>query len=83
MPKAVMISHDNYCLLFKTFLNRTLKTKNTVNGKERTLSYLPLSHVAGQLQDILSPCINGGNLFIADPSVLQGNMLKFLLACRP
>lgn len=83
MPKAVMISHDNYCMMTKTVVKRSLKTKNVDTGKERTLSYLPLSHVAGQLQDIIAPCNIGGNLFIADPSVLQGNMLKFLLACRP
>ena len=44
---------------------------------------LPLSHIAAQLIDLVVTVRAGGNLFFTDPSALQGNLVKFLLACRP
>lgn len=50
MPKGVMLSHDNYTW-----------TKNSVDTiykrtdiQYRMVSYLPLSHVAGQFTDLVS-----------------------------
>jgi long-chain-fatty-acid--CoA ligase ACSBG len=55
-PKAVMISHDNIAFeagcLYKT-LKETVGYGQT--EPERLLSYLPLSHVAGMMLDIISP----------------------------
>merc|ERR1719271_392864 len=57
MPKAVMISHDNITFVASAVLY-TLKTSAKVGVgavQERMLSYLPLSHVAGMMLDIVCP----------------------------
>mmetsp|Transcript_44120 Transcript_44120/g.82855 ORF Transcript_44120/g.82855 Transcript_44120/m.82855 type:complete len:754 (-) Transcript_44120:306-2567(-) len=58
-PKAVMVSHDN--LYFESNTVLTLLKRSVGFGagesQERFLSYLPLSHVAGMMIDILSPVV--------------------------
>ena len=50
-PKAVLLSHDNI-----TFTVRSLKERvqSNVPDRQRVVSYLPLSHIAGQIFDIFS-----------------------------
>jgi len=61
-PKAVMISHDN--ILFEaSVVLKILMENSTVNQEaeeERILSFLPLSHVAGMMVDIITPLIVTG-----------------------
>lgn len=52
-PKAVMISHDNLVYEASAFLGATNAIGN--GGEERLISYLPLSHVAGMLVDVVAP----------------------------
>jgi long-chain-fatty-acid--CoA ligase ACSBG len=52
-------------------------------GKGRLLSLLPLSHVASQLCDLVITLKLGASLYFADPSALQGNIVKFLQVSRP
>jgi long-chain-fatty-acid--CoA ligase ACSBG len=52
-------------------------------GKGRILTYLPLSHAAAQLVDLLIPIKCGYNVFFPDPSVLQANLVKFLNIAKP
>jgi long-chain-fatty-acid--CoA ligase ACSBG len=58
-PKAVMVSHDNII-----YLSRTVKkhleddTVFGTRGQERVISYLPLSHVAGMMLDIIMPLVS-------------------------
>ncbi len=78
-----MISHDNY-----TFVSDSVSTPMGINapeklGKGRCLSLLPLSHVAAQLLDLVIAVRLGANVFFSDPSVLQGNLVKFLQVSRP
>lgn len=50
-PKAVLLSHDNMtftCLAGKTVFGDAIGTR------KRIVSYLPLSHIAGQVFDIMS-----------------------------
>jgi len=54
-PKAVMITHDN--ILFASFLVSRLMPLVKEGAQERMLSYLPLSHVAGLMIDIISPIV--------------------------
>jgi len=58
-PKAVMISHDN--ILFEaSAVLQVLEEHTTVNKKaeeERIISFLPLSHVAGMMVDIIVPIL--------------------------
>jgi long-chain-fatty-acid--CoA ligase ACSBG len=54
-PKAVMISHDNLIFEVRAYMRLMSEIfgKNAI--QERIVSYLPLSHVAGMLIDMLSP----------------------------
>jgi len=49
-PKAVMLSHDNM-----TWIVRALKDQfpEFMTDRQRGVSYLPLSHIAGQVIDIM------------------------------
>lgn len=80
-PKAVMISHDNYTFVTDAVLEPLDLEENY--GNTRSLSLLPLSHVAAQLVDLVIAIKAGANVFFTDPSALQGNLVKFLHACRP
>lgn len=55
-PKAVMISHDN--ILFESACVLQILPNCREDKAERVLSYLPLSHVAGLLVDIISPIVS-------------------------
>ena len=50
-PKAVMLSHDNMTWTGMTFIDAY---KDTVGINNRTVSFLPLSHIASQYTDIIS-----------------------------
>jgi len=52
-PKAVMISHDN--LLWESHAVFSECESIGYSEEERLISYLPLSHVAGMMVDIISP----------------------------
>jgi len=54
-PKAVMISHDNILWASQTVLGVIPNGKT--DKAERILSYLPLSHVAGLMVDIICPIV--------------------------
>lgn len=55
-PKAVMISHD--CLAFEAYSACGLLAElYQETQEERVISYLPLSHVAGMLVDIINPLV--------------------------
>lgn len=57
-PKAVMISHDNMLFEATAVLNLLKESSvGTQEEQERMLSYLPQSHVAGMLLDIVAPVI--------------------------
>lgn len=57
-PKAVMISHDNLVYEASTVVNELKSHEVAVKEEEeRIISYLPLSHVAGMMVDIICPLI--------------------------
>ena len=89
-PKAVMISHDN--LIFDVsgvmYLVRDLFGKT--GAEERIVSYLPLSHVAGMLVDMMCPLWLTANtpswasLSFARPYDLKiGSIKDRLVAVKP
>ncbi len=80
-PKAVMISHDNYTWVADG-IGANFKLDKS-DRKGRMISMLPLSHVAAQVVDLILCIRFGFNLFFTDPSALQGNLVKFLLICKP
>lgn len=54
-PKAVMISHDNIIFESSAIMGQLKPYGVGSGGAERILSYLPLSHVAGMMVDIIAP----------------------------
>jgi len=55
-PKAVMISHDNIVFESRSVITALGIIGNTPE-EERIISYLPLSHVAGMMVDIVLPLV--------------------------
>eukprot|EP00090_Calanus_glacialis_P001655 TRINITY_DN1118_c0_g1_i1.p1 TRINITY_DN1118_c0_g1~~TRINITY_DN1118_c0_g1_i1.p1 ORF type:complete len:660 (-),score=151.24 TRINITY_DN1118_c0_g1_i1:339-2318(-) len=78
-PKAVMMSHDN--------LTWNAKTASTIHkfekGNFRILSYLPLSHIAGNMVDIHAPMYMAGTTYFADKNVLKSTLLDNTNWCKP
>jgi len=91
-PKAVMISHDN--IIFEATSAATLIGKSTgtldIEMQWRILSYLPLSHVAGLMVDIVTPLvITGGHIpwetvfFARNYDLKAGTVKDRLCAAQP
>jgi long-chain-fatty-acid--CoA ligase ACSBG len=90
-PKAVMISHD--CIIYESSIVKTLLQKSCSVGmpgeEERIVSYLPLSHVAGMMVDIVMPAVNSASeswttTYFARPYDLKAGSIKDrLVAARP
>lgn len=79
-PKAVMISHDNLTWTSKKFMD-DLPVRLT--NEERSISYLPLSHVAAQMLDIHCPITVGSRCYFARPDALKGSLKGTLAEVRP
>ena len=79
-PKGVMLSHDN--LTWEPY-SITVHLENIQQGKEILVSYLPLSHVAGQMMDIFLPLTIAGTIYFADRDALKGSLVKTLLEAQP
>lgn len=82
MPKGVMLSHDNYTWVYKSF---NVKKPESLRSDEqfRAVSYLPLSHVAAQLQDITGAMMDAMHIYFAEPTALQGTLIQTLIEVRP
>lgn len=88
MPKGVMLTHDNMTFYQQTALKDALKDYEQypgqmVNGEERIISYLPLSHVAAQFTDLVSPLFFNITVFFAKPDALSGSLIDTLKEVRP
>jgi long-chain-fatty-acid--CoA ligase ACSBG len=90
MPKAVMVTHDNirYQLLVGSRHNADAVAPG--GAVERTVAYLPLSHIAGQIVDIFRPMFFAGRAFgvkttvyFARPDAMRGTLVETLKAVRP
>lgn len=47
------------------------------------MSYLPLSHVAGQILDLIGSLVSGSHVYFADDKALQGTLVETLKEVRP
>jgi long-chain-fatty-acid--CoA ligase ACSBG len=74
-----MISHDNICWTVKNLIDTYLD----LNHKDRFVSYLPLSHIAGQVIDIHAPMYVGSATYFAQPDALKGSLSLTLRDVRP
>ena len=80
MPKGVMLSHDNYTWTKKSMDAFRERDRSVMH---RSVSYLPLSHVASQFSDIVGSMMEGVHVFFADPTALQGTLIQTLQEVRP
>lgn len=77
-PKAVMLSHEN--LSWTADQLRDAAFQGTSAGGLRTLSYLPLSHIAEQMMSIHCAVTLGNTLYFAESIEKLADNLK---DCRP
>jgi len=66
-PKAVMITHDNITFMCKSIWETSYQdywsnTDEIISQEQRIISYLPLSHIAAQLLDIMFPIMASSGL---------------------
>ncbi|XP_071575052.1 very long-chain-fatty-acid--CoA ligase bubblegum [Temnothorax nylanderi] len=78
-PKAVMLSHDN--ILYD--LRMLIMILQVREKSEFIVSYLPLSHVAAQLIDIMANITLATTVYFADPGALKGTLINTLLVAQP
>jgi long-chain-fatty-acid--CoA ligase ACSBG len=70
-PKGCMLSHDN--LTWNTVQLNYVQVKdrpNSVGPKNRIVSYLPLSHIAGFAFEFLAHLLNSCEIYYAKPDAL-------------
>ncbi|XP_018348115.1 PREDICTED: long-chain-fatty-acid--CoA ligase ACSBG2-like [Trachymyrmex septentrionalis] len=78
-PKAVMLNHDNMLHGMRAIISMLqIKEKSEV-----IVSYLPLSHVAAQLVDIIANITLATTVYFADPNALKGTLINTLLVAQP
>jgi len=78
-PKGTMLSHD--AVTYTAVQNTDLFCWDY--GVESVLSYLPLSHVAGQMMDVFLIMSKGGTCCFADKNALRGTLLENIKHFRP
>lgn len=77
-PKACMLSHDNAVWSVTSALNYFTLGGDTYNDDDRVVSYLPLSHIAGLIFDVLAPAKVGFKIYFARSDALQGTLVQSL-----
>jgi long-chain acyl-CoA synthetase len=70
-PKAVMLSHENLAWTAKV-----LKELTQIDSDGRSLSYLPLSHIAEQIATIHGPITGGSAVYFAESIEKVADNLK-------
>lgn len=78
-PKAVEVTHQNVCTAVEGVLDRFTMHM----FEERVVTYLPLSHIAGQAIDMYCPLYVGGQVHFARPDAMKGTLKNTLLAAKP
>ena len=85
--KGVMLSHDNLVftqsVLVCTAIENYPRGWNEELNTFRLLSYLPLSHVAAMVCDVMSHLLLACELHFAKPDALSGSLKDTLLHVRP
>ncbi|XP_048845455.1 long-chain-fatty-acid--CoA ligase ACSBG2-like [Brienomyrus brachyistius] len=78
-PKGAMLSHDNITWVSLAAGTMTELTK----GIETVVSYLPLSHIAAQVNDMWVGMRFAATTYFADPDALKGTLVNTLRDVRP
>lgn len=79
LSKAVLLSHDNMIYTSRMLSKHT----NMENGDEHIVSYLPLSHIAAQIMDLVCGIIVTATVTFAKPDALKGTLVNTLRETRP
>merc|ERR1719186_1560331 len=74
-----MLSHDS--ITFNSIVTSSLFDWRF--GEETIVSYLPLSHLAGQMLDIYWAIGKGCSVYFADDNALKGTLVENLKEYRP
>ena len=77
-PKGVMVSHDN-CM----WTSGVCSVLYGLGEEDHMISYLPLSHIAAQMMDILTPLHTGLTIHFARPDAMKGSLLDTLKEVNP
>uniref|UniRef100_T1J839 long-chain-fatty-acid--CoA ligase n=1 Tax=Strigamia maritima TaxID=126957 RepID=T1J839_STRMM len=78
-PKGVMLSHDNLISMIKTMCYEFWHTPKF----GITVSYLPLSHVAALIVDVLLAILTESTVYFANPNALKGDVIEDLIEAKP
>lgn len=79
-PKGVMLSHDSILWCTHVALH---SFGQLVIAEESVVSYMPLSHVAGQILDIFGCCMAAGTVYFADKNALKGTLFDTIKEVQP
>lgn len=82
-PKACMLSHDNLAWTVQSAFQAITNPIDPFTEEERIVSYLPLSHIAGLIFDVISQTKMGNKVYFARPDALQGSIVLTLQWAKP
>lgn len=74
-----MISHDNLTWTASNIIDNYVN----LNHEDRVISYLPLSHIAAQLIDIIAVMVLGGTTYFAQADALKGSLTVTMRDVKP
>uniref|UniRef100_T1J7B4 long-chain-fatty-acid--CoA ligase n=1 Tax=Strigamia maritima TaxID=126957 RepID=T1J7B4_STRMM len=78
-PKGAMISHDSVIVTSKI-----LRYELThLTSYQKTVSYLPLSHVAALIVDLYLSIMSESTVYFAHPDALKGKLIEDLIQAQP
>ncbi|ETE65879.1 Long-chain-fatty-acid--CoA ligase ACSBG1, partial [Ophiophagus hannah] len=81
-PKGVMLSHDNITWT-SAHASRAGDVQPAEVQQEKIVSYLPLSHIAGQMCDLWTGIKWGEEVYFAQPDALKGGLVEVLREALP
>ncbi|XP_026540924.1 long-chain-fatty-acid--CoA ligase ACSBG1 isoform X2 [Notechis scutatus] len=81
-PKGVMLSQDNITWT-SAHASRAGDVQPAEIQQEKIVSYLPLSHIAGQMYDLWTGIKWGEEVYFAQPDALKGGLVEVLREALP
>eukprot|EP00828_Plagiopyla_frontata_P010596 TRINITY_DN1568_c0_g1_i3.p1 TRINITY_DN1568_c0_g1~~TRINITY_DN1568_c0_g1_i3.p1 ORF type:complete len:526 (+),score=46.91 TRINITY_DN1568_c0_g1_i3:136-1578(+) len=79
IPKAAMISHDSF-----TWNTKRMRSGTKHDGPPQFVSFLPLSHVATQIVEVIGTLLDGGHVWFAEQRDLaEGTLVDKWRFVRP
>jgi long-chain-fatty-acid--CoA ligase ACSBG len=77
-PKAVEITHDN-----AVFVARSVLSRFAAFADDSSVSFLPLSHIAAAMLDLVAPLLVGFCVTFAEPDAMRGALVNTLRDVQP